>query len=91
MAPTLLSTSMNDCGEVQKNAGTAPISAAAEYGRDGRMTSGLNGVRGYISDCNPSQITDYLLRENLQVTFGAEKNPDYWIRVNIFLPVLKTV
>lgn len=53
---------MNDCGEVQKNAGTAPISAAAEYGRDGRMTSGLNGVRGYISDCNPSQITDYLLR-----------------------------
>ena len=44
LAPTLLSTSMNDCGEF-RNVGTLPISAAAEYGRDGRMTSGLNGVR----------------------------------------------
>lgn len=61
LAPTLRSTSMNDCGEF-RNVGTLPISAAAEYGRDGRMTSGLNRVKGQISDLNPSQITDYLLR-----------------------------
>lgn len=42
--PHSLSASMNDCGELG-NVGTLPISAAAEYGRDGRMTNGLNGVR----------------------------------------------
>lgn len=45
LAPTLLSTSMNDCREF-RNVGTLPISAAVEYWRDGRTASGLNGVSG---------------------------------------------
>ena len=44
-APTHFDTSMNDCGEFRRNVGMVPISAAAEYRRDGRVTSGLNGAR----------------------------------------------
>lgn len=55
---------MNDGGEF-RNVGTLPISAAAAYRRDGRMTSGLNGVKVWASGRNPLQITDYLLQGDI--------------------------